>query len=272
MFSFQRYKLLMAQIWERSPRWYLIVPSLAILAFFLIVYKIGGADNFMELYPETDRSFFRPSIMMNVFLCANTFSLCLLAAHLVGRHFKDNQQSVDSLTLPVSNNERFLGLATWVFLIIPLFGLLSTVVTFGLMKAVNMLGYFPRWSWMTSIFYVSILPYLVLAIPYFALGFIRPRYTLFWGLGIAGVITAFIGIVYSDTPPFLKSVQVSVSELTNLPDPATTYGPNLKEAYATSFYPDFSFASSTFSLLLTGLIPAILFFVSAWVALKNRQV
>lgn len=271
MFSTQRFTQLLRLTWAQTPRWLLLLPPLAIIGVLIFGIVVDGND-MMPRYGNTDQAFITPNIMLAVMIYGNTIALITIAATLISRHFKNAQSKTDTLSLPVSRMERFSVLAFCCYLLIPLFGLISSIVTFSVIKTVQLLGYYPDFAWMGKGFLFALIPYYLLISPFFALAILRPRQTIMWGLGISAIIGVVVGFILNNSPDFLKDFQYEVAGLTGIPDPKDLYGPSLENTQTLGINPLYGILSSPATYSIYGLVMFVLLLASAWIAFKNHQV
>lgn len=273
MTSFNRFKLLLLRTWQLSPRWYLFLPAVTFLGISTFGILVDGSDGFPR-FQDTDEVFLSPGILFMLFTYASTISLTIIGVHLVSRHFKNDQFKTDSLTLPVSNKQLFIMLLLSCFICLPLFGIISNMLIFGIVKSIGLHGYYPRWVWMWSLFGIAVLPYMLIIIPFIAFALIQSKQTIIRGLGLFAAGAIVIATIANWDPDFMNSIYLEAENLGQLAKFSDdVYGPTLGMDGTVGISPFFvtffrGWSTSIFFLLVT----AGLLLASGWFALKNREV
>jgi hypothetical protein len=270
MFNTQRLTQLIRLTWERTPRWLLFLPFLTIIGIQLFGIIIDGEH--MSRYGPTDQAFYAPYFVFMVLLYANSISLTIILSSIIGRHFNSKKEKTDTLTLPASRVERFTALALFCYLLIPAFGLLSSVAAFAVMKYTQLLGYYPQWNWMGNAFIYSLIPYYLLASPFFVLSILRPQKTIFWGLGISATFGIILSLIINSDAEYLYNLSYSVDKLTDIPNHKTVYGPILENFYSDNINPLAAILDSPGLLIFFGAVFVSTLLISGWLGIKNHQV
>ncbi|MEM9836053.1 MAG: hypothetical protein AAF828_06100 [Bacteroidota bacterium] len=267
MLNFSRLSQLLSWTWHKTPRWYLLINFGACAAISIIIYFIFGETG-RELDSSYGRRILSSSSIYYGFAWANILSLIPMAAHFVSRHYRDSRQTIDYLTLPVAGAERYLVLFLGLFVAIPLLGLLSNYIFFALLNALPTNLIWPYWKWMIPLFNQTMVPYLLAAIPLFALGLLRSRLTVLWAGGIAiGFFALFAG---SHEASGIRNIQFPATSLGGGTTATDLFGPQLTARD--------NFGINAFEGLLDPsfyvpgvVIAGILFFTSAWLALNRKE-
>lgn len=273
MLNPQRVLRFINHLLAHAPKWYLAVPFIATISVFCFGMLIDGADS-SATYGDTTAPFFSPAIVGMILLYGNTIGLMIVAVHLVSNYFKTNLRTIDTLTFPVSTLERYIVLMLALFLAIPILGILSAWFSFAVLKLSSPFGYYPQWSWMGDKFGFSVLLYLVLAIPFFAVSCIRPKNTWLWGLGVAIFVGLVFATIINAKPDFINTHRIDISAFTDqFPNGQQLYGGQyIGDVYNYPVNPFFHFPNQLVWSISWIAIGILLLFSSAWFALKNRQI
>lgn len=273
MFSSKRIGRFLNHLIAHAPKWYLIVPLLATIGIFFFGVLVDGTRPSVP-FEDTSEPFIRPYTVGIILLYGNTIGLVIVAVHLLSNYFKTQQRSIDTISLPVNQIEQFTSLFIALFVAIPVLGLASSVLSFGLFKLFGFFGVFPKWIWMEDKFVLSVLPYFVFALFFFPLSFLRPKQTWIWGIGIMLGIGIILGTVFESGPDFLSTERIDLSAYTDqLPKGDKVYGAHY--IYNIYDYPINSFfhiPNGLGAIIFWLVAPIFLLISSAWIAFKNRQV
>lgn len=268
MFNLSRFNRLVQWTIQCSPIWYLFLHFAACILMTIVVLFIFDEVTNVHSGPIP---FVEPAQFLYGFGWVNGIVMIPIAAHFVSRHFKNDRETTDYLTLPVSSLERYLVLFLGLFVVLPAIAWLSSLCYFF---AVQLFGgdlLFPHLKWMWSLFTLALLPYYAGAVAFFALGLIRPQRTFLWGLGISVVIIAVVAVVIQ-TVFNQESVNVPLDHLANLVSPDNLFGPTLHGREHVSISTGNAIFDSVPWLIATIIASALLFLTSAWHSLRTKEV
>lgn len=261
----KRFSQLLRWSWAHSPRWYLFA-HLGACVVFALFYMIG------IIGVEQGRIFIREESLLALLIFIHLFSLGMVACHFLGRHFSEQRAATDYYSLPVSYTERAAVLVFVVWIVLPLYGLLSSVLIFSVASLFSSIFVLPPLAIALKSMLASLLVYGLVSIPLLAWTLLRPKQSFWSALGITAAITAIIGLVnqsglfhsegYRYILPEDRLQQVVVADV---------YGPAMKQMSSWYMQPLMHWEQHPLPIII-GIILLILFLASAALALKNRQV
>ena len=267
MFNSSRFSRLVRWTIQRSPAWYLFVHFAACILITITAYYLFDEKQNIWSGPVP---FVNPAHFLYGFAWVNVLAMLPVAAHFISRHFRDDRQTIDYLTLPVSGLERFTVLFIGLFVILPVLAWTSSLLFFLFIQLFGSEGLqFPHLKWMWSAFNLSLLPYFAGAVILFGLGLIRPKLTILWALGITILVSA-IAVILTQVTFDQRGVDILLDTNSEIID--NFFGPSLQSKEFLNVNAAHAIFNQMPMLIGTVVFSAILFITSAWRSLNAKQV
>lgn len=261
----KRFSQLLRWSWAHSPRWYLFA-HLAACVVFALFYMIGlvGMDK--------ERLFIREESLLALLTLIHLFSLGIVACHFLARHFSDQRSATDYYSLPVSYTERAAVLLFVLWVALPLYGLLSSVLIFGVASVFSSIFVLPPLAIALKSMLASLLVYGLVSIPLLSWTLLRPKQSFWSALGIAAAIASIFGLTQAAGLIRSENLRYVLPENSMKQQAvADVYGPSIQQMSSWDLEPMMHWQQHPLPIII-GILLVVLFLASAVLALKNRQV
>ncbi len=265
MFSFQRFQHLLRWSWAHSPRWYLFAHA-GIFILFLIFNKLTGFG------PGEGRQFINGVSLLNILIILHVLSLGVIACDFLSRHFTTARAATDYYSLPVSFAERTTVFLLVVWVILPIYGFVSSMLVISVLKLFSSLFVLPPLAIAAQSIFSSILVYWLVSIPLLAWAILRPKHSFWSALGMAAGFSSIVGLMQAAELTDAQGYRYQVPEaITQTVAASDVYGPSLQQMNSWQMGHMMHWVGHPLPWVL-GIALVLLFLASAALALKNRQV